>query len=94
MNITVALAGNVTDFKAYGDIKASDIDKNSFKVISYIGDLGRTDSEIAELFSFLLDLAMSNLSQYIREYDLSTLVPSDYSFILENIKDVGVVLGQ
>lgn len=93
MQITVSLAGHVSDFKAYGDIKVAEIEQNTFKVTSYIGDLGKTDAEIEQLFTDLLSLLMDTLSSYIQEYDLSTLVPSDFSYILTNIKDVGVTLG-
>ncbi len=34
MNLTVVLTGNVTDFKAYGDVTASDIEPGSFLVTS------------------------------------------------------------
>ncbi len=45
-------------------------------------------------FSTLLDFAMTAASSYIREYDLASLVPSDYNYILTNIKDVSVLLGR
>ena len=94
MQLTVALSGYVSNFQAYGDIKVAEIEPSTFKVTSYIGDLGKTDQEIEQLFIDLLSLLMDTLSGYIQTYDLTTLVPEQFNYILTNIKDVGVTLGE
>lgn len=93
MQLTLALSGHVTDFKAYGDIKVAEIEADTFQMTSYIGDLGRTEAEIEQLFTDLLNLLMDTLTTYIQEYDLTTFIPTRFNYILTNIKDVSLTLG-